>query len=227
MSEAEGGLRQSLVRSLKEKIVGWHYPPGYRLLESDICSEYGVSRSPAREALTTLLADGFVEKLPRRGYRVKQLDVRRAKELYDVRLALELFVVETLVAAGGARADLRRLREEWSDAEADQSASAFAERDRQFHERLAELAGNETLLEQLRGINERIHVFRMIEFAREDATKQETGEQHRRILDAVIGGRRDEARQAMRLNIESASSNIEASIKEALARSYLGGQSRM
>jgi DNA-binding GntR family transcriptional regulator len=225
MTEGEGGLGESLVRSIKEKIIGWHYPPGYRLLETEICKEYNVSRSPAREALTTLLADGFVERLPRRGYRVRQLDVRRAKELYEVRLALELFVVDTLVAEGAGLSELRRLRDQWAGALLEESASAFASRDRQFHEALATLAGNQTLLEQLKQINERIHVFRMIEFARPDATKEETCVQHREILDAIIDGRREDARRALRLNIESATRNIEASIKEALARSYLGTNS--
>src|SRR5262245_3219620 len=62
------GLSASIVATLKERIVGWKYPPEHRLTEEGLCREFGVSRSPVREALRALVTNGFVRKLQNRGY---------------------------------------------------------------------------------------------------------------------------------------------------------------
>ena len=70
------GLSASIVGTLKERIVGWQYPPEHRLTEESLCREFGVSRSPVREALRVLVSNGFIKKLQNRGYAVRQLDLR-------------------------------------------------------------------------------------------------------------------------------------------------------
>lgn len=215
-------LPARLLESLRRKILLWEYPPGHRLLEQEVSAEYGVSRVPAREALLTLAADGFVEKLPRRGYRVRQLDVKQASELYELRLALELFVVSRLAAAPPQTRALRELAAAWSPraAAAIASAEEAARLDRAFHETLAGLMGNATLLEHLRSINERIHIFRLVEFAALDQVES-TGVQHRAILAALRARDADAARAAVEENIQRARRKVASLIKEALARSYL------
>ena len=89
-------LGSSIVATLKERIITWQYPPEYRLTEEGLCQEFGVSRSPVREALRVLATNGFVRRTPTRGYAVRQVNLREIEELYAVRLALELFVVENL-----------------------------------------------------------------------------------------------------------------------------------
>jgi DNA-binding GntR family transcriptional regulator len=217
-----------LVAALKDRIVHWEFLPGHRLLETDICREYQVSRSPAREALRTLAGDGYVEKLPTRGYRVKHLNVGEARELYDVRMALELFVVETLAGGPPESNLLKELQEIWQEPEVAQTdAETFAGRDREFHETLARLMGNRTLLEQLQNINDRIHLFRAIEFAHPER-RVTTREQHNRILEAIGSGNGQRAREALTANIESARNNVEETVKEALARAYSGeGRERL
>jgi len=214
-------LCATVVKSLKDHIIHWEYPPGYRLLENDLCDEYGVSRSPAREALRTLAAGGFLEKHARRGYRVKQLNIQRAQELYDVRLALELYVVDRLTDLDLEEDSLDRLIASWDREKIGSFTTPedIAAKDRGFHETLAEWMGNGTLLEQLRTINERIHVFRLIEFAQADVIET-TSAQHRHILEALRRRDREGARRAVKENIESARQNVANTIKEALARSY-------
>ena len=72
------GLSASIVATLKERIVGWNYPPEHRLTELSLCREFGVSRSPVREALRALVTNGFVRKLANRGYAVRQLEDRKS-----------------------------------------------------------------------------------------------------------------------------------------------------
>ena len=76
-------LSARLVATLKERIVRWDYPPGHRFTEEGLCQEFGVSRSPVREALHVLSVRGLVDKIPHQGYTVKQLDINEIDELYE------------------------------------------------------------------------------------------------------------------------------------------------
>ncbi|HMF85058.1 MAG TPA: GntR family transcriptional regulator, partial [Nitrospiraceae bacterium] len=150
-------LSASIVATLKERIIHWEYPPEHRLTEADLCQKFGVSRSPVREALRTLATDGFLKKMPNRGYAVKQYNLREIEELYEVRLALELFVVECLAKRGTAKKDdIDALKETWSSLLKGSSKKdeELARLDTLFHETLAQAAGNKSLLRQLRAINE-------------------------------------------------------------------------
>ena len=215
-------LHAHLVSAIKSRILRWEYPPGYRVLEQEICAEYQVSRSPAREALRTLEADGFVRKMPRKGYLVLQPDPKMSRDMYEVRLALELFVVESLSRVGVAEEDLESQRRIWMSRESclNRSVEEFAELDRDFHENLANLHGNRSLLGQLISIDERLHAFRVIEFSNPE-TKESTRLQHLEIVSAIVLKDVEAAREAVRINIEAAIEHVEASIKEALAHSYL------
>ena len=74
-------LSSSVVTTLKEEIVYWHYLPEHRLTEDELCKRFGVSRSPVREALRILTSDGFIKKLPNRSYAVKQYTAEEIEEL--------------------------------------------------------------------------------------------------------------------------------------------------
>ncbi|MGQ0665584.1 MAG: GntR family transcriptional regulator, partial [Nitrospiraceae bacterium] len=108
-------LSATIVTTLKEQILHWRYPPEHRLTEAELCKKFGVSRSPVREALRILATDGFVKKMPNRGYAVKQYNLREIEELYEVRLALELFVVESLARRGAPdNGEISALKQTWT-----------------------------------------------------------------------------------------------------------------
>ena len=214
-------LSTSIVATLKERIIAWQYPPEHRLTEEGLCREFGVSRSPVREALRVLSTNGFVRRMANRGYAVRQVNMRELEELYEVRLALELFTVEALAVRGAPNMALSALRDTWravakGPARKDEE---LAELDTEFHETLAALVGNETLLQQLRAINERLLVFRMIDFGKEDRVSS-TVTQHLKILDRIEAKDVDGARASIRGNIEEGRTIVGAAIKEALARAY-------
>lgn len=71
--------------------------PGQRLVESELCDRLGVSRSPLREALRNLAADGFVVLEPRRGTVVAPLDSKEAADLYHCRELVQLECVALAV----------------------------------------------------------------------------------------------------------------------------------
>ncbi len=210
-----------IVAALKERILTWRYPPEHRLTEDGLCREFGVSRTPVREALRVLAANGFVRQLENRGYAVRQVKVRELEELYEVRLALELFAVDTLATRGAPASELSDLKGAWSalPRQPKRSVEELAQLDALFHERLVMLANNEMLLRQLRAINERLLIFRMIDFAKVDRIES-TCAQHLAILEQIEARDAAGAREALRRNVEEGRSIVGASIKEALARAY-------
>ena len=216
------GLSASIVGTLKARIVGWQYPPEHRLTEEGLCREFGVSRSPVREALRALVTNGFVRKMANRGYAVRQLDLRDVEELYDLRTAIELHVVERLARDSSARrSELDALRETWKGIRVGprREGEELAQLDTRFHETLAELAGNRMLLEQLRTINERLLVFRMIDFDAPERAES-TCRQHIKVIERIAAGDAEGARAAMRRNIDDGRDIVHDSIKEALAKAY-------
>lgn len=214
-------LSSSIVATLKERIIAWQYPPEHRLTEEGLCREFGVSRSPVREALRVLATNGFVRRMANRGYAVRQVNMRELEELYEVRLALELFTIEELARRGAPGKALGALRDTWSAVAKGPARKddELAELDTEFHETLAALVGNETLLLQLRAINERLLVFRMIDFGKADRVDS-TCVQHLKVLDRVANRDVEGARAALRGNIEEGRTIVGTAIKEALARAY-------
>ena len=211
--------------ALKQRILQWEYPPGYRFTEDELCREFGVSRSPVRETLRMLEENGLVEKVPYRGCTVKQPDWAAINELYDVRLILEAAVVELLAERGMPAAELDALTQTWRaqaalplDATID--GRVLAQLDREFHEVLARAAGNKTLYGLLETINERLHFIRMIDITTVNRL-WETARQHLGILDTIAARDPEAARRAMRANIEGARVQVRNAMKEVLARLYI------
>ena len=87
-----------VARALSDEIISLQRKPGSRLTEEEVCSRYGVSRSPVREALKALEADGLIIRSARRGVRVTPMSREDLDEVYVCRAALE-----GIAAAGAAR----------------------------------------------------------------------------------------------------------------------------
>jgi DNA-binding GntR family transcriptional regulator len=225
MKQKTSALSTEVFAALKERIIHWEYPPAHRFTEEELCDEFGVSRSPVREALQMLVENGLVTKEAYRGYTVRQPDLEEIHNLYDVRLALEFFVVETLALNGMPEADWKQQRETWQNIleHLPQSTADFAVDDETFHEELAALTGNLALVQYLRNIDERLHFVRTT-----DITTPErlciTCEQHLKILDSIKAGDVNNAREAMRENIENGRKNVEVAIREVLMRSFQKGK---
>jgi len=82
-------LRELALDKVREAIVNGHFRPGARLVERDLCAQLGVSRTIVREVLRHLESEGLVANLPNKGPIVAHLNHDEAKQIYEIRGALE------------------------------------------------------------------------------------------------------------------------------------------
>jgi DNA-binding GntR family transcriptional regulator len=225
MKQKTSALSAEVFNALKERIIHWEYPPAHRFTEEELCEEFGVSRSPVREALQMLVENSLVTKEAYRGYTVRQPDLEEIHDLYDVRLALEFFMVEWLTSHGIPEADWWQLHDTWQSIldHLPQRTADFAKNDEAFHEELAARTGNQALVQYLRNIDERLHFVRTTDITTPERLC-ETCEQHLKILDYIKDGNVNDAREAIRQNIEGGRQNVEVAIREVLMRSFQKGK---
>ncbi|MCG8482427.1 MAG: GntR family transcriptional regulator [Clostridia bacterium] len=82
-------LKDYAYNYISEKISNGSLQAEERINEQDICNELHLSRTPVREALIQLASEGYVEKLPRKGFMVKKIDTKKASDLYTIIGALD------------------------------------------------------------------------------------------------------------------------------------------
>ncbi|WP_255715903.1 GntR family transcriptional regulator [Blastococcus sp. MG754427] len=138
------------MHELREFILAGALLPGSRLGEVELAERLGVSRTPVREALTRLAAEGLVEVVPNRGARVATWTVAELEGVFDLRLSLEPQLTGFAVPNATDRdvAELDDLAHRMlavGTPGPDQDLDALVPLNRAFHDRLVALAGHPTL----------------------------------------------------------------------------------
>ena len=179
-------LYEQVAERLRTRIFAHELPPGGWIDEQALALEYGISRTPLREALKVLASEGLVVLKPRRGCYVTQLSEQDIDEVFPV-----MALLEGQVAAEAARritsADFTRLAAIHDDLEkhaAANNADRFFEVNQRFHAALQEIAGNRYLAHLIDDARKVIKLTRRDSLRLEGRLKQSLAE-HRDILEAV------------------------------------------
>lgn len=210
---------------LKRRLIRWEYLPRERLIEEKLAEEFEVSRTPVREALRRLEREGFAEHKSWYGYRALRPDLPRIQEHYEIRLLLEGATVRKL-AENLRPGQLDQLLDEWSPTGSGEVALDASQVyvDEAFHESLARLAGNQTLLKMLRSINEHIRIVRSGDFVTQERIAR-TYRQHRGILLAIRREDPDLAAARMTAHIQESRELVGEVAARALSRILHGDAS--
>ena len=143
----------------KELILRAELPGGHLFSEGDIAERLGVSRTPVREAFQRLRSEGLLELYPKRGAVVVPLTPGEARDVLDVREALECSAVRRLLTGVDDLSELiTRLEEnlgvQRARAEAG-DAAGFAQADQEFHQQVVTASGNAVAERYYRGLHDR------------------------------------------------------------------------
>lgn len=194
---------------LKAKVIDGTYPGGTFLVETAICEELGVSRTPVREAIIRLSNDYFVEIIPNRGAYIPHITLKDIVELYQLRIANDgmaaylcvknppIGLVEQLQASVERETSLLN--------SADTDAPSVAAEDLAFHDLLISGCGNLRLINTIRQVENQ-----MARIVRQSADQyalehlHSSLEYHRKIVQAFQSHDAEEARRLTAAHWETA-----------------------
>jgi DNA-binding GntR family transcriptional regulator len=192
-------LREQAVIELRNAIVRGELGPGDRLLERELEERLGVSRTVVREALRQLEAERLVRIEPHRGPLVRELTMDEARQLYELRAALEAAAAR-LAADNADSAHLRNLREAFARIDPTQAISLeqLIAIKNDFYDALIAASGNIIIGETLENVQARISQLRAVTLSHPGRGPEMVSEL-RAVLDAI---ERRDGDAAFRLSVE-------------------------
>ncbi|SRR5581483_871125 len=196
---AKEGEVERVYRLIKDWLIHCKLPPGECLSEVELARQCQTSRTPIREACSRLAQDGWISRVRHKGYIVKPVSIRDLLQIYEYRKMLECFAVEKATQIGTAE-QLDALAgiigiEQQPGADVRDIVSAS---DR-FHLAIAEIAGNQRVINQLKLTLEYVHRLDIL-------STQQDGSwiPHGEILNAMQCRKSSEAQKMMAQHIECA-----------------------
>ncbi|MDX6742642.1 GntR family transcriptional regulator [Actinocorallia sp. A-T 12471] len=201
---------------LRRMILGGELTPGARLAEVELAQTLGLSRTPVREALGRLGADGLVEVLPHRGARVSLWTESDIAEIFELRTLLEPYAAARAARIGVAEtvlAELRGLCAAMETAAAEGELAELAQLNSRFHALLIDASGNGRLPAMLTSVMHAPLILGTFHRYDPDALARSMGH-HREVVAAIAARDPEWAASVMRSHLRSAAANISATPRE-------------
>ncbi|MDO9527243.1 MAG: GntR family transcriptional regulator [Gemmobacter sp.] len=217
-AKAGGSSSHRAYAHLREKLLRSKFLPNQKINEVSLANDMEISRTPLREALNRLVAEGLLVDRGR-GFSVPGLEASVVFDLFETRVEIECATVR-LACERAKDSDLEELSEFLQESMAespDASVDRLIELDMRFHDTIARLSGNAVLRQTLANINDRIHLIRWIAM---EGRRERTQQQHREILDHIRARDKEAAMADMREHILHRNEDILAAIKAAYGHVY-------
>ncbi|MFC5823873.1 GntR family transcriptional regulator [Nonomuraea insulae] len=202
---------ETLTDRLRSAILDGDFVPNQRLVEADVCEQFGAARAAVRETFKELAGEGLVEILRNKGARVRVISKAEAVEITEVRM-----VLEGLSAAKAAErvtseqaAVLREIVAEMRAAVSGNDTDRYSELNAALHAKIREVAGHRTsaaIIERL-GAQVVRHKFRL---ARQPGRAAVSLPQHELIVAAIVARDPEAAQTAMQQHLRSVAKALEA-----------------
>lgn len=199
---------------LRRKICEGEYEPGSWLQEADLCAQLGVSRSPVREALRRLVSDGLVISIPNKGTFVREFTCKDIDEIFDMRVLLEGYAIlrshqnltsqriETLLDI------LRQMELTYAAGQLEEYTRA----DEELHRAIVALGDNSIVSWTYDRVGFMNQQFRVLSLSVRKRF-EESLDEHRQTIHAILEGRVEEAEQCNRYHLELARSCIKEQLE--------------
>lgn len=204
MKSKERDLTGEASRRIKQMVLNYDLRPGQKLEHQALSDQFGMSRTPVREALGRLTEEGFVVRIPHKGYFVAEITEAEARELFDLREVLEVYSVENAIKHATDRdlAELRAILGNYKNAIAQGVSRRMFLEDENFHLRIAEISGGVLLKRMLTTIFEKIIMKRTMEGI-SPLSGLESYRRHLRIFKAIESRDVRGVREQIRKHVEA------------------------
>ncbi|ONK10248.1 GntR family transcriptional regulator [Streptomyces sp. MP131-18] len=218
--------REATYAELRRLLLMGEFGARTRLVEVQLGRRLGVSRTPVREALVRLVADGLVERHAD-GYYAARPDLAELRDLYELRITLELRGIARALESAAVRHDaalLEPLRDHWRALREDmpEPDPGFVLQDEDFHHTLLRSSGNPRLTETLESVTIRIRPVRMYDYLTADRIER-TVVEHLEIVEHVLADRLPEALGALRRHVGESLDVVAERAARAISQMALHG----
>jgi DNA-binding GntR family transcriptional regulator len=196
-------LNHSIYRSLREMIASGVLVTGARIDERAVAEQLGVSRTPLREAIAKLAKEGLIEQRPYRGNYVRAFSPKQVHDLYETRVVLEGLATRRAVMnlTDEGLAELTAILDDIQAALAAHDIPAYSAADQRFHQVIARLSGNETVIESLERLRAQVQLVRLAANRYPDLVER-TARERPAILAALRERDADRAARLMEEHID-------------------------
>jgi len=217
-----------IIEKAREMAITFELKPGARINESALSKDLGASRTPLREALNRLVAEGYLTFQTGKGFFCRALDPKRIMDLYETRVAIEVEAVR-LACLRHSDGELAVFRAYLNQTEPAYSQGAEVSElvlaDEDFHLYIARLSQNDELLRLLENLNGRIRYVRSIGLKTMQSAPPQAPElslrAHRCILEALVARDTDAATASMRAHIERRWEEATEAVRIAYSQIYV------
>lgn len=206
-------------KSIKEYILEGRLDEDSRLTEEFLSGQLGISKSPIREALNRLEAEGLIRIEARRGAYLRSFSNKEVDNLYDVREALEVHAVRTGIFPATLIKDLRASVKRLRALLKANDRTRYIDEDVTFHATIAGATGNARLCDILENIQNQIWLFRRKTY---NLSSSAAPDAHDALIDALERDDRAEAESAMRHHISGVRKKLLEHLTQAEAEKKSG-----
>jgi DNA-binding GntR family transcriptional regulator len=199
-------MHDQILPRLRRDIVENRWKSGERLSEPLLCKEFGVSRTPLRQALNTLEAEGLIELIPHVGAVVTDPDAAEVGERMEILIALEQLAATRVTEAAkpDVLRDIQAIQDEMIQAVAAKDAARYYALNDRFHLAIVRGAGNKSLADLHEKIMWHVHRERhRVNFG--ESVTSDSASSHEDLMRAILARQSEAAGLAMRKHLEHVS----------------------
>ena len=203
-------LHMQIADRLRDMIMTSQLKEGDKINENELCASMGISKTPLREALRVLSAEGLISLVPNRGSFVTKPTIGEIKEMFEVMSVLEGVCARAAAARMDAAAldTVEQLHAKLEQEYTSRDQKEYIRINNQYHKFIQQLAGNRTLNQIVNGLREKILLYRFQSLnlpGRFDASIKE----HRELLEAFRQKSAQQAERIMKKHLKNQSLALE------------------
>jgi DNA-binding GntR family transcriptional regulator len=191
--------KNKVYEDIRQQIVEEKLLPGQWLIERELCQSYGMSRTPIREILWKLTADGFLEQEANRGFVVRRLGLEQILEIFQTREAIEGMAARLACHRGGEafHSKLREIKKKIARTNIESDPAAGIALGRELHRAIMDAAHNNIMTDIHKRL-ENMTVLTANITKRSPTIEKASAEAHLNIINATLEQNQEKAEQMMR-----------------------------